>query len=143
SILFFFSFGSVAAMETPDSSDLESDPKPEVIYRCKKCRRILASQEHVVAHEPGGGEKCFIRWMKKSDIVRETDKEPPQCSSIFVEPLKWMETLEEGSVGGKLHCVGCKARLGLFNWAGIRCNCGAWVVPAFQLHKNKIDECHL
>ncbi|KAK2974845.1 hypothetical protein RJ640_017331, partial [Escallonia rubra] len=83
---------SVAAMETPNSSDLGTDPKPEVIYRCKKCRRILASQEHVVAHEPGEGERCFIRPVKKTDIVRETDKEPPQCSSIFVEPLKWMDT---------------------------------------------------
>ncbi|KAG6407284.1 hypothetical protein SASPL_130270 [Salvia splendens] len=57
-----------------------------------------------------------------------------ECSSIFVEPMKWMEALEEGCVGDKLQCIGCKARLGSFNWAGIN--------PAFQLHKSRLDECH-
>lgn len=48
--------------------------------------------------------------------------------------------VEEGTVEEKLQCLGCKARLGSFNWAGMQCNCGAWVNPAFQLHKNRLDE---
>ncbi|KAJ4827920.1 hypothetical protein Tsubulata_032077 [Turnera subulata] len=51
--------------------------------------------------------------------------------------------LEEGYVGDKLWCIGCKARLGSFNWAGMQCNCGTWVNPAFKLHKNRIDECRM
>lgn len=51
--------------------------------------------------------------------------------------------VEEGCVGDKLQCIGCKARLGSFNWAGMQCNCGAWIIPAFQLHKSRIDECRL
>ena len=78
-------------MATSNNSDLELDQKPEVIYRCKKCRRIVASQEHIVLHERGKGQKCF-KWKKRSSDPWEMDKEPPQCSSIFVEPLKWMET---------------------------------------------------
>ncbi|MCL7030370.1 hypothetical protein MKW94_011840 [Papaver nudicaule] len=53
------------------------------------------------------------------------------------------ERILEGNIEQKLLCVGCNARLGSFNWAGMQCSCGTWVNPAFQLHKNRIDECPL
>ncbi|CAI9087286.1 OLC1v1021323C1 [Oldenlandia corymbosa var. corymbosa] len=119
-------------------SDLGSEVKPQVIYRCKKCRRIVASQDHIQPHEPGGGQQCF-KWKKRSG---EVDSKPAECSSIFVEPMKWMESVQQyGCVGDKIQCMGCKARLGSFNWAGMQCNCGKWINPAFQLHKSRIDEC--
>ncbi|XP_059638219.1 probable inactive dual specificity protein phosphatase-like At4g18593 [Cornus florida] len=129
-------------MAAPNNSDMGSDSKPQVIYRCKKCRRIVASEEHIVPHDRGEGQKCF-RWKKRSSDPREINNYPPECSSIFVEPMKWMEAVQEGCVGDKLQCMGCKARLGSFNWAGMQCNCGAWINPAFQLHKNRLDECHI
>ncbi|KAF8409034.1 hypothetical protein HHK36_005106 [Tetracentron sinense] len=129
-------------METSNNSEVGTDPKPQVTYRCKRCRRIIASQENVVLHERGEGEKCF-KWKKRNGDLWDTDKEPPECSSIFVEPMKWMQAVQEGSVGEKLLCMGCKARLGSFNWAGMQCSCGAWVNPAFQLHKSRIDECQM
>ncbi|KAL1224794.1 putative inactive dual specificity protein phosphatase-like [Cardamine amara subsp. amara] len=126
-------------VETNSSSDeslpKESIPKPQVIYRCKKCRRIIAIEENVVPHEPGKGEECFA-WKKRSG-----NSERVQCSSIFVEPMKWMQTIHDGLVEEKLLCLGCKGRLGYFNWAGMQCSCGAWVNPAFQLSKSRIDEC--
>ncbi|KAI5590995.1 hypothetical protein BDE02_04G049000 [Populus trichocarpa] len=124
-----------------NSTDSDTAPKPPVIYRCKRCRRIVASEENIVPHERGKGEQCF-KWNKKSVDSCE-NQEPPECSSIFVEPMKWMLTVQEGFVGEKLQCMGCKARLGSFNWAGMQCNCGTWINPAFLLHKNKLDECHI
>ncbi|CAM8985863.1 hypothetical protein QQ045_008380 [Rhodiola kirilowii] len=126
-------------MEEDNPSGTTPEPNPQVIYRCKKCRRIVASQENVVPHERGGGETCF-KWRKRSSDSWNTEKEPP-CSSIFVEPMKWMEPVEDGHVEEKLLCIGCKARLGSFNWAGMQCSCGAWVNPAFQIHRSKVDEC--
>ncbi|KAK3021256.1 hypothetical protein RJ639_047528 [Escallonia herrerae] len=83
----------VAAMEAPKSSELVTGPKPEVIYRCKKCRRMLALQKHVVPHQHGGGWRGASKPMRRRAIL---DKERPQCSgsSMFVEPLKWMESCE-------------------------------------------------
>ncbi|KAH7856639.1 hypothetical protein Vadar_003838 [Vaccinium darrowii] len=69
-----------------------------------------------VPHERGKGKKCF-KWRKRGSDPWEADKEPPQCSSIFVEPMKWMESVQEGGVEEKIQCMGCKARLGSFNWA--------------------------
>lgn len=69
------------------SNDMESEVKPQMIYRCKKCRRIVASQDNIVSHERGQGQKCF-KWKKRTG---DTTDEPPECSSIFVEPMKWMQ----------------------------------------------------
>ncbi|GKU94415.1 hypothetical protein SLEP1_g7913 [Rubroshorea leprosula] len=128
--------------EATNNSNQEAVPKPQVIYRCKKCRRIVAAEDNIVPHERGKGEQCF-KWKKRSGNPWDTEKEPAECSSIFVEPLKWMQTVQEGFVEEKLQCMGCKARLGSFNWAGMQCSCGAWVNPAFQLHKGRLDECHM
>lgn len=64
---------------------------PSRAYRCKKCRRIIAVQENVLDHVPGEGESCFD-WHKRrggNPFSRPGDEE---CSSIFVEPLRWMKT---------------------------------------------------
>ncbi|KAK1275496.1 hypothetical protein QJS04_geneDACA011020 [Acorus gramineus] len=114
------------------TSNNETNSKQKTVYRCKRCRRIVAAEENVVVHEPGKGEQCF-KW-KKRDYSMDNDRKP-DCSSIFVQPMKWMEAVQEGSVEEKLLCGGCKARLGSFNWAGMQCSCGAWLV------KNAILPC--
>ncbi|BBH07138.1 dual specificity protein phosphatase-related protein [Prunus dulcis] len=104
-------------------------------YRCKKCRRVVALQDNVVDHIPGEGEKSF-EWRKRKSSNLSEDSE---CSSIFVEPLRWMTAVEEGALEGKLSCAHCEARLGYFNWSGIQCSCGSWITPAFQLHRSRVD----
>eukprot|EP00897_Mesotaenium_endlicherianum_P002562 jgi/Mesen1/2333/ME000155S01426 len=111
------------------------------LYKCRKCRRVVAAAEHVVPHEAGGGSTAF-KWKKRGGGgVKPTlgSEHGSECSSIFVEPMRWMTTVTEGEVEGKLTCVKCKARLGAFCWAGMQCSCGAWVTPAFQLHKSRLD----
>lgn len=123
-------------------------PKPDAVpdfnknsnvaYRCKKCRRVVALQENIVDHVPGEGMTAF-QWHKRRSGNSFDKPDEFGCSSIFVEPLKWMKAVEEGAIEGKLSCAHCDARLGYFNWSGIQCNCGSWITPAFQLHKCRID----
>lgn len=40
----------------------------------------------------------------------------------------------------QLLCPKCSSKLGSFNWYGEQCSCGRWVTPAFQIHKNRVDE---
>ncbi|XP_004515029.1 probable inactive dual specificity protein phosphatase-like At4g18593 [Cicer arietinum] len=121
-------------------SEPETATEPQLIYRCKKCRRIVASKENIVSHERGKGESSF-KWNKRSSESWGMEKQPADCTSIFVEPMKWMQAVQEGQVEEKILCMGCNARLGYFNWSGMQCSCGAWINPAFQLHKSKLDEC--
>ena len=67
----------------------------------------------------------------------------PLCSSYFLEPMAWMESLSSGEVTGRLNCPTpkCGQKLGSWDWAGMQCACGAWVTPAFSLHRSKVDEC--
>ena len=48
--------------------------------------------------------------------------------------------LEQGKVDGRLECPKCRSNVGKYAWQGMRCSCGAWVVPAITLAKGKIDE---
>lgn len=66
----------------------------------------------------------------------------PSCSSYFIEPMAWMTDLSSGEVTGRLNCPSakCGQKLGSWDWAGMQCGCGAWVTPAFSLHRSKVDE---
>lgn len=39
---------------------------------------------------------------------------------------------------GKLLCA-CKAKIGNYSWVGVKCACGEWISPAFQIHSAKVD----
>ncbi|KAL9232154.1 hypothetical protein vseg_007293 [Gypsophila vaccaria] len=120
-----------------NDSDMITDLKGTLIYRCKKCRQIVASEENIVSHEQGDGELSF-KGRKKS-----VEPNAPECTAIFVEPLKWMLPVQEGYLSEKLYCIGCKSKLGFFTWVGMQCSCGAWVRPAFQIIKSRVDECRI
>lgn len=101
--------------------------------RCRKCRRLLATAEHTVAHSRGDGARAQYGGGAPCDAALP-------CSSLFLEPMAWMAAeLQGGAVAGKLACPKCACRLGGFSWAGEQCSCGAWVTPAFQLHASRVD----
>ncbi|XP_072976323.1 uncharacterized protein [Typha angustifolia] len=123
--------------ESDTSEDGSKEGHGRSAYRCKKCRRIVAVKENIVSHVPGESETCF-EWQKRKSRS-SFNRFQEQCSSFYVEPLKWMTSVEEGALEGKLSCIQCDARLGYFNWSGIQCSCGSWITPAFQIHKSKVD----
>ncbi|GAB4851763.1 hypothetical protein Ancab_031163 [Ancistrocladus abbreviatus] len=130
------SLGGVSFTQIEAAPD--GNRSPTQAFRCKKCRRVVALQENVVEHIPGEGETCF-GWHKRRSGNPFNKPDEYDCSSIFIEPLRWMKAVEEGALEGKLSCAHCDARLGYFNWSGIQCSCGSWITPAFQLHKSRVD----
>ncbi|CAL5420598.1 unnamed protein product [Camellia sinensis] len=70
-------------------------------YRCNKCRRVVALQENIVDHVPGGRETSF-GWHKRKGGNPFNKCDKIECSSIFVEPLRWMTT---GGFGW--NCIDC------------------------------------
>ncbi|XP_042487853.1 dual specificity protein phosphatase 12-like [Macadamia integrifolia] len=126
----------VVSSEVAESPNGEA--KSTLAYRCKKCRRVVALKDNVVSHIPGEGETSF-EWQKRRSGNPFNKFDEHECSSIFVEPLRWMTIVEEGGMEGKLSCAHCEARLGYFNWSGIQCSCGSWITPAFQIHKSRVD----
>ncbi|URD97805.1 Dual specificity phosphatase, catalytic domain containing protein [Musa troglodytarum] len=125
-------------LESNSSEEVRKGNQHTTAYRCKKCRRIVALQGNVVSHVPGENE-TFFDWQKRKSGNWSNRFQEQECSSLFVEPLKWMTSVEDGALEGKLSCIKCDARLGYFNWSGIQCSCGSWITPAFQIHKSKVD----
>ncbi|PIA14308.1 dual specificity phosphatase 12 [Coemansia reversa NRRL 1564] len=114
------------------------------LVRCKKCRRALATEANILEHHAGAGQTEFS-YKKRDNGGIYTPHAFPQnraCSSLFIEPMEWMDGVGEGLVESKVQCPKCQAKLGSFNWAGAQCSCGRWITPSFQIHRNKVDETH-
>ncbi|XP_078739989.1 dual specificity protein phosphatase 12 [Lampetra fluviatilis] len=65
---------------------------------------------------------------------------PGACTSLFVEPIRWMEAALVGVLEAPLQCPKCVCKVGAFSWRGERCSCGQWVTPSFQIHRSRVDE---
>ena len=115
---------------------------PSTAYvRCRKCRRALFEAQHIVEHEPGVGQAAF-EWRRQSTLLSAVGggNGSPACANLFVEPMAWMEgTDDRYTLEGKIQCPKCATKLGSFCWAGSQCSCGAWVAPAFAVHKKNVD----
>lgn len=85
---------------------------------CARCRNPLLTQEQV-EHAHGYMDRCH--------------------SLMLAECVRWMLEQQPGKQQGKLNCPFCSQRVGAFAWHGLCCDCGQWVVPAFQLQRSKID----
>ena len=60
----------------------------EVTYRCRSCRRLLATAAN-------------------SMPLDDTGKLADDGSSLFVEPMRYMEDAVLGCMAGKLYCPQC------------------------------------
>lgn len=139
----------------------QTNPEP-IVYRCKKCRRIVASKSNVITHKPlpqnlrskeskldaYSDDNCGIMIDEISDKLKEnslssdrsSDVEIDFCKDVFfIEPLAWMDGILR-QTNGKLHCPKCQSKLGSFSWTmGCHCPCGRQVSPAFYLVPSKVE----
>lgn len=90
-------------------------------------RRALATSAYFIPHQQPPHNKPF--------------PDSLTCAHHFLDPLSWMRPeLEQGNLDGRLECPKCKTNVGKYAWQGMRCSCGAWIVPAITLVKGKVDE---
>ncbi|XP_023720741.1 dual specificity protein phosphatase MPK-4 isoform X1 [Cryptotermes secundus] len=120
---------------------VKSDPslitvKPEpLVYRCRKCRRIVASASNLLPHIP----KERPSWTDKKWSTEDREAMMLCSETYFVEPLAWMSSVTQ-SLQGKIHCPKCKSKLGSFSWImGCQCPCGSKISPAFYLVPSKVE----
>ena len=115
----------------------EDDP---LVFRCRKCRAPLFTGQVLESHEPGGGQVAFKHHKRDHRMGGAVES----CTSHFLrsDGQTNMKSTEDwgGCLQGKLTCAKCSTRVGDFNWSGMQCSCGAWVCPAIQVVKSKVDE---
>lgn len=120
----------IATLSVESASDLGAKPKCQSTFRCRWCRKRLATSNFVIDH--------------KSKTLHGSPKDiKPSCAHVFVDPLSWMKPeLEKGSLSGRFECPNskCKQNVGRYAWQGMKCSCGEWVVPGLSLMRSKLDE---
>ncbi|XP_005398344.1 PREDICTED: dual specificity protein phosphatase 12 isoform X2 [Chinchilla lanigera] len=122
-----------------DPTTISQGMKDEVLYKCRKCRRSLFRSSSILAHHEGSGPIAFAHKRAAPSLLLAPSSQA-QCTSYFIEPVQWMAAALLGVMDGQLLCPKCSAKLGSFNWYGEQCSCGRWITPAFQIHKNRVDE---
>lgn len=104
--------------------------------RCKKCRFILASENHIIHHEPKS-QPAVQPESQQSSLIAAT------CAHFFLEPIRWMKPeLDKGQLDGRFTCpnLKCNAKIGSYAWQGSTCSCLRWVLPALCIQRSKVDE---
>src|ERR1700733_4423903 len=90
-------------------------------------RRVLATSNFLIPHQQLPHNEPFPASLT--------------CAHLFLDPLSWMRPeLEKGQLDGRLECPKCKSNVGKYAWQGMKCSCGAWVVPAITIARAKVDE---
>ena len=117
-------------LEPPTSvhADHRTNAITDKVLRCKRCRRTLATTEHIVNHPRGPGPVSFTRSSnhsakKDTELLRihSNGSDVPQCSVIFIEAMEWIQNIRDGGIEGVLVCPNrkCGAKLGSWSWAGM------------------------
>lgn len=79
---------------------------PPTLYRCRKCRSLVATSRNIIEVDSKSKQEAFS-WRKRQKevgLVASSVGEEAPSGDIFVEPLKWMTTVLEGHLQGKLYC---------------------------------------
>ena len=129
------------------SSAKQSTARHPMAYKCKRCRRTLATAFNLLPHCVGESPDWLDpKWALPSEEVLEgaSDTGLALCpSSLFINPVRWMANEIKGKLSGRLYCPHCQAKVGHYSWVlGRVCDgsagCGATVTPAFQLDVTEI-----
>lgn len=124
----------------------DADPElvPQWTFSCRKCSTALFHDLSVLPHYTDGAKKASRKWATEQadDHVPGGGPGMPGssgCTSVFVEPMRWMGDLSEPT--GRLKCGNprCGQKLGGYSWHGLPCSCGQWQSPAFQIHNARIE----
>ncbi|KAF8636906.1 hypothetical protein AX17_003157 [Amanita inopinata Kibby_2008] len=119
----------------------EKPPRPSLVNASDLAAQLYSNPKLATLRSPAGVTSSPV--LPRNHVVSPPILANSKCSGYFVEPMKWMEPfLEAGEIAGKIICPNkkCGAKLGNYDWAGVKCGCKEWVVPGFCINRSKVDE---
>lgn len=64
--------------------------------------------------------------------VARLDTQPRECDCVFIRKPHWLKFYNINN-GMHIVCPGCKSRVGMMKLSGLKCSCGHWQTPAYQI----------
>ncbi|KAJ1655730.1 tyrosine protein phosphatase yvh1 [Dispira simplex] len=100
-----------------------------------QCVVIPISETHNASYS----ERRYLEVRGGAASTGGLNQSSAQCTSYFIEPLKWIRGVIDGEHQGRIDCHKCGTKLGSYDWSGSACSCTRWITPAFMVHKSKVD----
>lgn len=77
------------------------------------------------------------RSSRSANFGKKKEKNKDSCNSVFIKKVEWVKkyTIYNGT---RLACPGCETMVGYAKLNGLRCSCGHWQQPGYQLLRNKV-----
>ena len=120
---------------------------------CNNCNFVLCKQADVIPHT--------FQWYKGSNQERNQtgffeddndggqagtysrlqpriDTEPRDCNCVFLKKPEWMR-IYRAQNGAHVACPHCKVNVGIVKLSGLKCSCGHWEVPGYQLLRKNVQ----
>ncbi|CAI2366802.1 unnamed protein product [Moneuplotes crassus] len=110
-------------------------------YSCQFCGQGLFTSKDIQAHESYSKTYTQNFYPDRSKTVSKIGYyKTPKCNMLFINQKDWI-TEYDGNTG-RILCPrkNCSVKLGSYSWAGIKCHCGVYKSPAFQISKKAIRE---
>ena len=63
--------------------------------------------------------------------------EPRECNCVFIRKPNWFKFYNRNN-GVHIVCPGCKTRVGAMKLSGLKCSCGHWQTPAYQILRKMV-----
>ncbi|OWR48940.1 dual specificity protein phosphatase 12 [Danaus plexippus plexippus] len=108
----------------PDPGLIRERPDP-IVYRCKKCRRIVASQSNIIPHIPKQVKVELAKKNMRPPPSKHTGLNCAENGQLLIEKLK------------NLACQMMESKLTADD--SCKCPCGQKVAPAFYLVPSKVE----
>ena len=104
----------------------QSDVKPHTYQWYKAANQERNQTGFAEDDNDGGLAGTFSR------LVKRVDTDPRECNCVFLKKPEWMRfyTINNGSTVG---CPQCGTMVGMVKLSGLKCSCGHWEVPGYQI----------
>ncbi|KAJ1969914.1 tyrosine protein phosphatase yvh1 [Dispira parvispora] len=98
------------------------------LQKGNQCVVIPISETHNASYS----ERRYLEVRNDTGSAGGHNPSGAQCTSYFIEPLKWIRGVMDGEHQGRIDCHKCGTKLGSYDWSGSACSCTRWVTPAFM-----------
>ena len=138
---------------------MKANPNPGAGLCCAFCNHKLIDQADVIPHKYTQGvnseKNGILRYMQDDDVAQmkksgglhrrsaSAHKDFSSvdqfygCTGVFCKMKDYMR-FDTSSNGGQILCPSCHKHVGQAKLSGIKCGCGFFQVPGFQLWKSRV-----
>ncbi|CAI2366887.1 unnamed protein product [Moneuplotes crassus] len=110
-------------------------------YNCQFCGQNLFDSRDIQPHESYSKTYTQNFWPSQNKVASKIKfQKMPRCNMLFIAQKDWI-TEYDGNTG-RILCPrkSCSVKLGSYSWAGLKCYCGVYKSPAFQIDMKAITE---